>query len=696
MWADILMGVVTVSTFLYIPGFLFLKGTGLCNVLAFCCAPVYGILMYALLPIIYYTLGIQCDLISLLAPTIVIAITVFLLSFWKHPSHGARILVAHEDPIGHDADNLSFDVAIPLVYVMIAAIVCGLTFTRHLPHTEAFYSRFDNQTHLNMVQSFLDSGKWSSFHANPYLASPVYAIPAQGNTGSFYPSAWHDLVALVCKSTGFYVPAATNCVLVAMCTVVWPLASYAFLRALFPQRRRLVELGAFVTSMFSTWPWVFVIKGPCYPNLLGLCLMTMLLAVIVAFREYGGSTRMRWVSLGAFCAMGLAALTLSHPNTLFSAVVFCTAYGSHAIITTLNASLSYSRLRLLMMKILAVGLLWVIVVTFWLYCYSNPLFNGVLGYHWTENTSIIKALISFFSLRLIVGGTQVVVCFIVLFGVIRCLRQRQFWLLFPPAFFALCFVACRCGWEGIKYWLAAIWYMTPYRFSALISIFCIPIAVIGFDSVIQFVTDRPLTSKIKSNNKALTRFCQPQTILVILFVLAVLPNIYIPFVHKKIETSFGRVSDSIHKIYATSPEKVYSAKEVEFVNEAMEAIPEGALVLNSPNDGSMWAYGVNQLNTYFRNRNASNQSDTAILIRTKLNEYAINEKVREAVKQTEAEYVLLLDKGIPYEEGVWIPQYKKGQVQSWKGIDAINDDTPGFEVVLSEDDDLRLYKMTAL
>jgi len=500
------------------------------------------------------------------------------------------------------------------------------------------------------------------------------------------------LVALMSLSARFGVPASTNCVLATLCVVVLPLATFALMRALFPQRRRLVELGAFATSAFSTWPWVFVIKGPCYPNLLGLSLMTAVLAIVVAFCEDDAPIRTRLLPFVLFSAIGLVALVLSHPNTLFTALVFLLAYGSHVIIRALNARKGLSGAKPLMIKALVVGTLWAAVVALWVISYNSPLLKSVLSYHWTENTSILKALISLFSLRLIVGGTQVVTCFLVLFGAIRCIRERQYWMIFTPAFFALCFVACRCGWESIKYWLAAIWYMTPYRFSALISLYCIPIAALGLEAIVQFVTDRPLSAE-QSKSKVVARLWQPRTVLVIVFLLAIMPNVRIPVVNKKIETSFGRVSDSIHKIYAKKPEKVYSKAEVSFVDEAMEVIPEGALVLNSPNDGSLWAYGVNQLNTYYRNCYAKGQSEDATLIRTKLDEYATNEEVQEAVEHTGAQYVLLLDKGVTYKDGVWIPQYTKKQSKNWEGIDAIADDTPGFALVLEKDDDLRLYKI---
>ena len=66
--------------------------------------------------------------------------------------------------------------------------------------------------------------------------------------------------------------------------------------------------------------------------------------------------------------------------------------------------------------------------------------------------------------------------------------------------------------------------------------------------------------------------------------------------------------------------------------------------------------------------------------------------MQEAVESIGAEYVLQLDQGEPDVESPRLFTYENGK--KWRGIDGIRDDTPGFEVVLAEDD-MRLYKITA-
>ena len=80
------------------------------------------------------------------------------------------------------------------------------------------------------------------------------------------------------------------------------------------------------------------------------------------------------------------------------------------------------------------------------------------------------------------------------------------------------------------------------------------------------------------------------------------------------------------------------------------------------------------------------------IIRKEMDEIADNENVQNAVKAVGAQYVLLLDQGVPWEDGVWMSEYHEGAVQNWNGLNGITDDTPGFEVVLA-DGDMRLYKI---
>ena len=139
-------------------------------------------------------------------------------------------------------------------------------------------------------------------------------------------------------------------------------------------------------------------------------------------------------------------------------------------------------------------------------------------------------------------------------------------------------------------------------------------------------------------------------------------------------------------------EQIYSADEEAFVRKAMEKVPPGALVINDPHDGSAFAYGLNGLNTYYRHIDLGTEAEESPLIRERLSELAADADVAQAVRDAGAAYVLQLDHDVPFEEGVWLIQTNEDNRGNFAGIDAIDDDTPGFEVVI-EEDDKRLYRI---
>ena len=128
--------------------------------------------------------------------------------------------------------------------------------------------------------------------------------------------------------------------------------------------------------------------------------------------------------------------------------------------------------------------------------------------------------------------------------------------------------------------------------------------------------------------------------------------------------------------------------EERFVSEVTELIGEDAAVANFSFDGSVFTYATNDLNVLTRHYFSSDSGDMGT-IQKHLNEIAYNDEVQEAVKRTNAEYVLLLDVNDSGDNSVYSAFLDEND---WKGITSITDTTPGFKVVLSEGD-MRLYEI---
>jgi len=691
MWTDLLYATLCSIALLYAPGYQLFRALRFSSIVALCAAPLVSVCMYSALPVAYYDVGIPCGLVSVAVPVLLMCTAVYAVAcVWNRVGTDDLDLFP-QAPVRLWGRAFDFDAALLVAYVLVALVVCLCMFVANLPHPDVFYSRFDNQTHLNLVQSFLDSGKWSTLHTSTYLASNPNEIPSTSLEGGFYPAAWHVLVALVCTVANTSVAVGTNAAVIAVCITVVPMGLFLFVRALFPQDRLLVGLGAVVVSSAAAYPWVFVVKGPTWPDMLGCALLPAVFAVVVLMVEQQQVGK-RAVTLGAFVICSFVGIALVHPNGVFTAYVFFVPYGLHVL---WKATEGITRGRRIALALVCC----VVAVAFWAFCYRVPQLQGVLSYRHTDGGGALRASAKLALLGFGVTNEQPVLALGLLVGVASCIRARRWWMLFAPTYFGICFVLSHTQIDVLKYWFAALWYMTGYRFASRTLLFCFPLIAWGVQSMVQWLMG-VLTKRLPAQSRV-----TPRMIVSAVLVAACVVN-YAPYTvydramifgttdDKNINHSaYGRTSAHIQSIYADDVEHVYGAEEVAFVNEAMERIPHDALVINSPRDGSMWAYAINRLNAYYRKQSPSSETEESKLLRQHLCDLARDPDVQAAVRKTGARYVLLLDKGVSFEDGVWLDQFKKRFVKSWRGIESIDDDTPGFHVVLARGDQMRLYQI---
>ena len=156
--------------------------------------------------------------------------------------------------------------------------------------------------------------------------------------------------------------------------------------------------------------------------------------------------------------------------------------------------------------------------------------------------------------------------------------------------------------------------------------------------------------------------------------------IMIIFVSTVTISSISILNDSTKNKFAT---------EIAFIQEAAATIGPNQAVINLPYDGSLIAYGLTGLKSYYLERygyEGAHETPESALIRTELSEISTRADVLEAVQDTGCRYVLILkrDKDIVYDFDPLL----------WQGISDIDDATPGFTPVLSEGD-MRLYRIDA-
>lgn len=642
-----------------------------------------------MLPVVYGALGIKCSWANLLVPTLILFFTLWLVVALR--DRGA--------PSGK-SDRQTADKQIwwiVALYLFVGLVVCAYVFVKSLDGAASFHPKHDNMTHYNNIRSFVDSGIWSSLTVNSFMGTGLDG--ASWQQAAFYPSAWHDLAALLVSALDCEVAVAANAVNTVVAGVICPLSTFAFLRALFPNQKLVLVSGAFVAVAFTAFPWAFLIKGPLYPNMLANALLpAVLAAIILLVKGQFGSLRQS-VAFGlAFGMASFVALALSQTNNLFTVLVFLAFFGAAPLREAISAKLSPKLRHGKRFTALFYVAYTVLVVVIWAAATSLPFLQGIIAYDNVGDASLgaSSSAFSTLSLSFFASLPQWALLIACLVGAVVLVARRRSWLVALAAFMMFAYFISRFMLGYPKAFITGVWYNDPWRLAACAAQFLVPLASVGLASIIALVTKLLGNLKEGDGKSASSTRCLIVSTTIVLIVF----NCWTFFPNYKEpqrdggshQTAYGRLRNWLKNSYDMGTEQVYSAEEQQFVDKVLATIPEDSLVINQPNDGSAFAYGLDGLNTYYRSNSVSGLTKDSETIRKKMNEIASNENVRNAVNAIGAQYVLLLDQGVPWEDGVWMSEYHEGAVQSWDGLNDITDDTPGFEVVLA-DDDMRLYKI---
>jgi len=678
---------------LYVPGFLFFQSLRFSPVLALASAPLFSVCCYSMLPIVFEKTGVASSAVTLLAPTIVLAGACFVVSRKRSKEHPA-IGLTKAEPIKAFSRSIPFNWAAFFGYVLIGSLVTVYVYLSSIGSPSGFFCRFDNLTHLNLVQSFLDTGNWSSLGASVYQNLPPSSRAVE--SAGFYPSAWHDIVALACSAAGTPITVASNALNAITTGIILPSGAFVFVSALFPRKRKIIGAGAFIAMAFAALPWPLMLKGPLYSNLLAFSMLPVFLGCFMLLLNRWGERKSPGV-LALTCLVSGAALALAQTNALFAAYVFLGAFMVHFVYSSVSRMTAPHSAKSLGAAFGALALL----ILIWLAMLQAPFLQAVINTQDASQGGKLIMALRVLSLHVSAASQgasepQPLVALIALIGFIACIRKRSIWLLFPSVYMAAAYYLARITTDPINHAISGFWYSDPYRLAAAMCLFLVPVASYGLASIISLV--QRLHSKLKRERESERAdngagLAVPLVTTCAISLVIFCPNFVNPINGTTVETPFGSLADRFSFSYSPYRERVLDAREAEFLQSVKETIPEGALIINQPNDGSAFTYGTDHLNVYYRHISIKGLTDDANLIRTAASSYVTNEEVANALRKVGAEYVLLLDQGVAYEDGIWLPQYR--DPNQWAGIDTITDSTPGFSVVL-EDGDMRLYHIDSL
>lgn len=667
MWLLFAFDVVIALSLLFLPGFFLLKGLGLSPFKSVAFAPVVSAAILYLYAYVLLLMGISSSWELVVLPVLILCLVVFLIGCLARRNSIKRRL-ALQDHLKQDSQRLWVYLGI---YVSFALLVGLVVFVKTLDGAASFNQQYDNYAHLSMIRQFIETG----FFAQANLLG--------------YPSSWYNIVSLVASIGQQQVSVAVNACNYVIACVVFPSGMCAFMSIFFEKRKLIMLSGVICAVAFIEFPWGLLVFGPLYPNFFGYAILPAVMSIFVLVLT---SNFIKQKAIyGALFILGCLALVFMHPNTVFAGVVLLTPFVCAQILKhSKHGKVSHGA------KVKKVGLVSgfiILVVVLWSVCFNLPAFQGVVHFNWPAFTSMSQAFANILFLAFTqFSYPQYLLAILVLIGIGVCFIKREHrWMAISYiCTLAILFVAI--GTEGfLKQYLAGFWYTDSYRIAAMAAIGGIPLTAIGLGSIIELLSR--LVAIAGLQNGAIWRLQIVSLLFVALFIFT--PNLRI-LDGQDIITPFGEIETLLNEYNTLGEEAVYDASEIEFVEKA-KTITGDAKVLNVPFDGSFLSYGINGFPIAYKDLETRGYWDgvsdlEGALVRAELDDYENDENVKQAVKDSGAQYVLLLDADDVLGERMY-PCAK--DLAAWEGIMSVTEDTPGFELVLSEGD-MRLYKLTDL
>lgn len=750
MWTSFFLAVAAGVIFLYLPGFALGWACGLSGIASLCCAPLFSVSVGQVVCIACGVAGVACSwelvflssaALGLAAAAVRMAVGCFGLGRRERVAarasgaRGAKGKGGCErvDSLAHGRARFAspvrgdrFDWLCLAAYVAFGLALGLYVYVAPLGDPTQFSEGVDNTHHLNSIRSFLDSGVWSSLSVTLYPEGSGASIDPTPGT-SFYPSGWHMLAAMMVQAVGCEVVVAEHAANFAFIAFVFATSMFLLMRVVFAGRRAVVAVGALLAFSFAMFPWSFTYFGPLYPNLASYACMPAASACFIC-AVASGISRGERVTWGVAFVIGMVALVLLQTNAVFSVAAFLIAF---CVWRVWEASGEVARWR----RVLRCVGFAAFAVAVWTALFYAPPLRSVVTHEWVAFESYPHGLFDVATMGFR-GTAQLGLAFLAFVGAVSTLlrgKGRAYaWVTASCTLFCIMYVMDVASNGFIKFFLTGFWYTDSYRVAASAVLAVVPLASWGAYCVFEAV--RTWASRLggeKAHGRSAVRGAHasaalqgeaarvappdgragvgaelrvrrstarmPSVLAGVLVALIAL-SVYVPGSVQvggyQLKTAFQDARDSFGWACDPSTNRVYSPSEREFVSRVKETVGEDAGIINQPNDGSGFAYGSDDLNVMYRfMRGVGGSGETAqsVAIRTRLNEVATDGEVRAAVRDLGVDYVLQLDhtggEAKEYFLFCYVPE-------EWTGINAVDDDTPGFEVVLSEGD-MRLYRIVA-
>lgn len=717
MWLEFFQSVVVIIALLYVPGVILLHASGMPKPWALVSAPLVSCALFFIEGEIFSALNIPIPLAVMVLIPLLIAVLVNGYVFYVAPKHkedfrSEKPNKSKETLTGKQSTSPvpaficeELPIWMPLLYIAIGLLTVGFLFLPTLPSASSFVQGWDIVHHLDVTQAMIESQKYSSIHYDFYSTIETAITPWEPGSSGFYPSGWNIIVALTTQLVSTTVPIAGNALNFVSAAIIFPLSICSLIAKVLPRHRLALISGAFVCLAFFVFPWSLLIYGPIFPNTVAFCVMPSIWWIFMQMTR-SKTPKHDLVWLIVIFVLGLITLFILHPSTIFSSIIVLLPWSFARI------GESKRRVVLFGKQIKPVTLAYaffIFALVIWSVFYYVLIVRGVaLNFWWSAYSSLQDAILHALGMDFIgqsyAGGElvspQPVLSICVLVGAVWTFKHKQArWMVSAFVYLSILCIFIITFDVPLKGYLSGFWYTDPFRIAASCIIMAIPLAALGLATLAEAALET-FTSWREKASQAQTKartcvFCtvgaKPLIVGAVIACIVVL-NYVVPMPNLKSKqpipaaTAFKQASEK-----AYGDHYILTSEELEFLRRVELTVPAGAVIANLPQDGSLWAYGTNDLHVLWRFPNGYDASErpASAILRKRLNRIASDPEVLQTAHDLNVQYVLILNNVVDYSNAV-TSTYKPG---TFRGITQITDTTPGFEVVL-EEGSMRLYKIT--
>jgi hypothetical protein len=617
-WLETLPALFVALAIVLLPGAALAWGLGFRKTGLFGLAPLFSLTLAGMGAVIAAWMGVPWN------PAVILAATVLTTA-------GAWFLIGRRAAVEAPLPERWTVLATAVAGVSAAGVLIGRRITQLVGAPDNISQRYDNIFHLNAVRYVLDTENASSLD-----------LGRMGGNGSgratIYPAVWHSLAALVTQLSGSEIAVSVNVVNLVAAAVVWPISIVFLTRVILGPRLIALAGAAILSGGFVAFPYLLMVWGPLFPNLLSASVLPAALAAVILVCRNAPVTDEpplhSWLAL----LVGLPGLALSH----MSSVNALLAFSAPILLWTLAAhfrKLIHARAPLAryVLPIAATLLGGALAVTVWRLV--RPGFYG----GWKPHQSVPGAVGEVISNAPVGTDVAIVTSLLALIGIATIVRRQTLWWLLGCYLVAGYLYVVDAGYEAgwARDFFTGTWYQDVKRLAAYLPIFATVLGALGVASVVdalrQLVTGRDgrLKRLISARRSGLTlaggtRLPDLAGGLVVCALLVML-------------TQTGTVRDYIldHKIdYKRDfKESILSSDEYKLLDRLPSEVPEDAVIAVNPwNGGSLaYAFADRKVLEYFQTQRAD--PDLRIIAENLANA-GTDPKVCLAVRKLKVTYAL--------------------------------------------------------